>query len=180
MSSNIVLIKEQKRILYLDIAKIAVAFLVIFAHLYPGDSMERLYLYSFHMPLFFIISGMFHKYNGTIQVSKYVKTLLFPALFFILLFDVIMVVPYHYGYDIRWHNAERGDNLFQTFWNIVNWGRDDNITKISGNPVCWFLIALFWCKIFTDWIKKKFYYVIIPFFCVSIILAWYFQDSIFL
>lgn len=170
---------SRQRILYLDVAKVSVMFLVVFAHLYSGDSDVRLYIYSFHMPLYFIISGMFYRFDGTVQIHKYVRTLLVPAIFFILLFDIIMVVPFHLGYDIRWHEAQRGDNVIQTFWNVINFGREENITKISGNPVCWFLIALFWCKVFTDFIKKKYYYYILGILLLSVGLAYFFQDSIF-
>lgn len=167
------------RIQYLDIAKIAVAFLVVFTHLYSYPSVERLYIYSFHMPLFFIVSGMFHKYRGYIQIKKYVRTILIPALFFIVLYDIIFIIPFHLGYDIVWSGVERGTNIFHSLWNVLLDGRKESITKISGNGVCWFLLALFWCKVFTDCIKKKMYLVL--FLTISIVsaLALYLQDSIF-
>lgn len=171
--------QKEQRILYLDVAKVSVAFLVVFAHLYSGDSDVRLYIYSFHMPLYFIISGMFHRFDGSVQIKKYVRTLLIPALFFIFFFDIIMVIPFHLGYDIRWYGAQRADNIIHTFWNVVNFGREDNVTKISGNPVCWFLIALFWCKVFTDFIKRRNFLILLSILFFSVGLAWYFQDSIF-
>ena len=50
-----------KRIIWLDIAKVITAFLVVYTHLFTSDDPFRLWVYTFHMPLFFLISGFFHK-----------------------------------------------------------------------------------------------------------------------
>jgi len=171
--------RNNNRILFLDIAKIAVTFLVIYAHLYSTWSVERLYIYSFHMPLFFIISGMVHKYKGFIQIRKYVKTILIPALFFMTLYDIIMIIPFHLGYETKWSGIERGTSILQSLWNVLIDGRNEKITEIRGNNICWFLFALFWCKVFTDCIKKKKYLVVFLIICMVFILAWYLHDSIF-
>ena len=167
------------RILYLDIAKISVTFLVVFAHLYSYSSTERLYIYSFHMPLFFLVSGMLHKYKGYIQLKKYVKTILIPALFFMVLYDFIFIVPFHFGWDVKWTDVDRGSNVIQTICNVLIDGRKERITKIMGNGICWFLFALFWCKVFTDLIKKKMYIVLLLIFCIRVFLARYLHDYIF-
>lgn len=170
--------KTIDRILFLDIAKIAVTFLVIFAHLYSTWSVERLYIYSFHMPLFFIVSGMLHKYRGCIQIQKYVKTILIPALFFMALYDILMIIPFHLGYETKWSDIERGVNILQSLWNVLIDGRNEKITEIRGNNICWFLFALFWCKVFTDCIKGKKYLVLFIIICVVLYLAWNLHDSI--
>ena len=51
----------QNRILYLDYARSIVLFLVVFAHLYTHDSSVKLYVYAFHMPFFFLVSGIVRK-----------------------------------------------------------------------------------------------------------------------
>ena len=58
-----------KRIPMLDYARLLTAFLVIYGHLFPYEpnNYVRVFIYQFHMPLFFVISGMLHKYNGSVQ-----------------------------------------------------------------------------------------------------------------
>ncbi|MCQ2199390.1 MAG: acyltransferase family protein [Paludibacteraceae bacterium] len=72
---------KQDRYICLDYARIFVAFLVIYGHLYSPDpnNIVRVFIYQFHMPFFFLVSGMLHKYNGTIQIKKYFKTIIVPV-----------------------------------------------------------------------------------------------------
>ena len=46
-----------KRIDYLDYTKGFGILLVILGHIYDASNPIKIWLYSFHMPLFFIISG---------------------------------------------------------------------------------------------------------------------------
>lgn len=170
----------KERIVFLDVAKVVTTFLVVFAHLYSGSSQERLYIYSFHMPLFFVISGMLHKYDGTIQIKKYVRTILIPTLFFIVLFDVLIVMPFHWGgWNIRWPGELRGENIWDSFLNVLLYRRAHHITTINGNGVCWFLLALFWCKIFMDFLIQKRFLLFLGILSFSALLSWYLQHSLF-
>lgn len=84
------------RILCLDYARIIVAVLVIYGHITTRASVENVYIYAFHMPFFFLVSGMLHKYDGTIQWKKYTRSLLVPLLFFNILVWLIMVPLTYY------------------------------------------------------------------------------------
>ena len=65
-----------KRLPYLDYARLSVAYLVILGHLIPADDrVLRPYIYAFHMPLFFIISGMLHKNKESIPWRKYLVSI---------------------------------------------------------------------------------------------------------
>jgi len=100
MSSN------NKRILYLDIAKgIAIILMLIF-HFMPDHFLKQ-YAYSFHMPLFIIISGYFYKDEKlTTFIKKTIKTLLIPYFICIIItyiiesllitnnFDLIYLIKY--------------------------------------------------------------------------------------
>ncbi len=119
------------RCYYLDLAKILATFLVILGHLYSSDSTVRLYIYAFHMPLFFMISGVFHKYKGKVNWTHYCKTLLWPIAVFIFL-DILIST-------IIWGGFSR---LLDTFFIQLPLGKYDGIL--------WFLFALLWCKILTD------------------------------
>ena len=80
------------RINFLDNAKILTVILVIFGHLYGTFSVERLYMYAFHMPLFFMISGMLHKHVGDgIQIKKYLNKILLPIIVFFAAFSVFFI-----------------------------------------------------------------------------------------
>ena len=50
-----------RRIAFLDCAKVVTAFLVVFVHCYDTYNALCVHIKAFHMPLFFVISGMlFH------------------------------------------------------------------------------------------------------------------------
>ena len=53
---------EKKRIFYLDIAKGVGVILMILGHVPDLTTASRQFITSFHMPLFFFISGMFLRY----------------------------------------------------------------------------------------------------------------------
>ena len=54
---------SSKRLNYLDYAKGIGILLVVLGHIYNNNT--KLWIYSFHMPLFFIISGYLLEYNKT-------------------------------------------------------------------------------------------------------------------
>lgn len=145
-----------KRIPMLDYARLLTAFLVIYGHLFPYEpnNYVRVFIYQFHMPLFFVISGMLHKYNGSVQWYKYVRTILVPVVFFAFLFFIVTGLLYSYSYGNYKEsvlNEIFGGSLWKTYisyfiFSIKGMGKG---TVMLDGP-CWFLIALFYCKIFMD------------------------------
>ena len=124
---------NSKRILFLDYARIFTAFLVVYAHLYPVESGVRLYIYAFHMPLFFLISGFLHSPRTTKEeIIKYFRTIFVPFLFFIMVGAVIKVLFFQGNFV---------DILFRTLKGSVLYGR------VHANVTVWFLFALFNVKI---------------------------------
>ena len=123
-----------ERCYYLDLTKVLAAFLVIFGHLYSSDSVVRLYLYAFHMPLFFIISGVFHKFTGKVNWKRYCHTLLWPITIFIIL-SILYSIAF---------GSQPWTNSLKVFFVDLPLGR--------YKGVLWFLFALLWCRIFTDFI----------------------------
>lgn len=55
---------EKKRLVFVDVAKAIAIFLVVLGHVVSSNTTTKLVLYSFHMPLFFILSGFFFSMNG--------------------------------------------------------------------------------------------------------------------
>lgn len=126
------------RCYYLDLTKVLATLLVIVGHLYSTESTTRLYLYAFHMPLFFLISGVFHKDTGKINWRRYFQTLVWPALVCMFLHALVGLLFYHrtLGYCLDYYFVD----LLQ--------GKHDGIF--------WFLFALLWCKVFTDiWLRFR-------------------------
>ena len=119
---------NSKRILFLDFARVCTAFLVVFAHIYPVNSQVRLYIYAFHMPLFFIISGFLHSPRTTNkELLKYIRTLFIPILFFILYGVVVSLVFFH-------------NNIINLTTKLI-----ESISlhgAVPGNGTVWFLFAL--------------------------------------
>lgn len=144
----------------LDYARIIAVLLVIYGHLYDPnpDNFVRVFIYQFHMPFFFFVSGMLHKYNGTIQFKKYAKTLLIPVIFFCLLCFVFKGLAYHLGTEFDEKNyTVKGDGLFETYMNYLFYMIPKTIsgTGLFHGP-SWFLIALYYCKIYHDFLCRHF------------------------
>lgn len=73
-------VKKEKRISYIDIARgISIIFMIV-GHLGLGYNAGTRIIYSFHMPLFIIVSGMFFKEDENIKelLTKIIKKLLLP------------------------------------------------------------------------------------------------------
>lgn len=139
------------RVYYLDLAKVLATFLVVYAHLFTGDSNTDLYLYAFHLPCFYLISGVFHRHNGHVQWKKYAISLLWPTLIF---FIITLIFSTIHGLILSSSFAEGVDFAKATVYGLV-YGK--------GVGVYWFLIALFWCKVLTDFFlraKKKWGFII--------------------
>lgn len=111
-------------------------FLVVFAHLYSSESSERLYIYAFHMPFFFYVSGMLHKKMPVLRGAlKYSKTLLIPTLSFLIIGGIVNKLFY------GWHFLQ---------FVVACWDSGYNSWGFPQNGVVWFLIALFYVKVLVD------------------------------
>lgn len=74
------------RYVFVDIAKVFGTFLVVFGHLLPLDNEARHFIYLFHMPFFFFVSGMlFRPSNFRCELYKDFRRILVPTFFFIAL-----------------------------------------------------------------------------------------------
>lgn len=123
--------ENTKRIDYLDYIKGFGILLVILGHIYDVSNPIKIWLYSFHIPLFFIISGALIKYtniNGrnmkNIIISKF-KSLIIPYICFELLAIFVWMI--------------QNELTFSAFkWNIT-----DSIFMYCKAGTTWFLFALF-------------------------------------
>lgn len=92
---------KKERLTYLDIAKGIGILLVVIGHVYVFnkqivDRFFVIWLYSFHMPLFFIISGMLIAYKNEKDILKFIikriKGILIPYAFFSVLSIIVFAI----------------------------------------------------------------------------------------
>ncbi|MDO5444906.1 MAG: acyltransferase family protein [Eubacteriales bacterium] len=130
--------QTKKRIEYLDIAKAIAIFLVVVGHVAQAYDAPywRVAIYSFHMPLFFIVSGI--TTSRHIKVEKYysgkawwtfikknIFALLIPYLIWALIF-----MPFDFA---------KLPGIFYGSWDMLN--------TIGTNVALWYLPALFLARL---------------------------------
>lgn len=97
--------KTKHRLQYIDIAKGIGIFLVVLGHVYRGNAVQN-WLYSFHMPLFFFISGWL--YDGkNFFIDGYCVFIIKKARKFLLPYIVFLFVNFVY-----WAIVERNFRAF--------------------------------------------------------------------
>lgn len=134
-----------------DIAKGIGMFLVVIGHM---ATMKRAQpnIFSFHMPLFFIISGYFFKQTSFKKlISKKARSLLIPYIFtglMIALFDLIKYLKVYNKISFSYLILR----LFAIFFASSNESVFFGIPSIG--PI-WFLIALFFAEIFYHFFSNK-------------------------
>lgn len=149
MKNSIYSIKDN-RLEFIDIAKGLGIILVVIGHV-SINNMLNTWIFSFHMPLFFVISGYLNSCNKKyVSNKKYIvqkfKRLLIPYFIFSNL---------SYIYWIMIERNIRGDNISVTrpFINIfIAMGGSDNYIF---NAVMWFLPCLFITEVIFYYISKK-------------------------
>lgn len=97
-----------KRLDYLDVVKGFGIILVVLGHIYAWNpSINRgivvTWIYSFHMPLFFIVSGILIKYKNNFNTKSFiisrVKNILIPYIIFSLCNALVKIILY--GFNIN-------------------------------------------------------------------------------
>ena len=123
---------KNKRIPWLDIAKGYGTLLVIFSHLGGGDI--RTWIYTFHMPLFFFLSGyVFNEKNNFVDFcKKKFKSLVIP--YFALGIPLVLFQLLKYAYL----GVFSGDVCLQLVKTFLQQRRFATL---------WFIACLFWLNI---------------------------------
>lgn len=125
--------KNKSRIVEIDLLKGFGILLMIIGHVHFSDAINH-YIYSFHMPLFFIASGYLYK-SSSLSITKYVlkqiKNLLIPYVFFGVIFTALFIML---GHPLQWKS------VFMNFYSA-------NHFPFDWCGAIWFLLAMFWVKI---------------------------------
>lgn len=114
-----------------DVFKGILMICVVIGHLDFGDNVRQ-YIYAFHMPLFFLISGFFyHPSTKNLRdggVKNRAKSLLEPYIFMVMINYIFWIVLY------------RAENIFSPIIHIF-WANTVDGIPIAG--ALWFLTSLF-------------------------------------
>lgn len=125
---------KQNRIETFDIAKGIGILLMVMGHTGYGDIFLKL-IYTFHMPLFFFISGYFYRPQKNINFKQYlvhqINVLLVPYIVFAIFYEIL-----HYIYT-----GEVSISYF--FKSLIS----SNHNRIDVAGALWFLLTLFTAKI---------------------------------
>lgn len=137
MKGNIL---KKERTEWIDLARGWAIILVVFAHT-PIPAKLSSYIYSFHVPLFFIISG-FLLYSGLSKkpadfIKNKVLRLAVPYLFFSLIGYAYWLIARHFGWEAGAGSINIMTPLNGTFMAI----RDSLF--MTHNSALWFICSLF-------------------------------------
>ncbi len=137
---------SRQRIPWIDVAKGFGIFLVVYGHNFP---VTEKYIYSFHMPLFFMIAGFFHPENMDWRhIKKRFKALVVPYFLWAgMLFLFWWLVGRKFG-DSAAHHLSVKKNFIGIFY-----GQGGMEYMDWGIPM-WFLLAIFNTFIFFGLVRK--------------------------
>lgn len=135
----------KQRVRYIDIARGITLFFVVLGHLIPFGSKSFNHIFSFHMPLFFILSGMctnMKKYdNFSDYLKSKIKSLIIPYFTFVAIGLIMsLIIP-------AWKS---GLNVDQVINHVFYYTQPESL---HVGPI-WFLIALFFSSLLFYVIEK--------------------------
>lgn len=141
---------SQNRLTWVDVTKGFLMILVVIGH-YPGDLDFPFiqYIYWFHMPAFFLLSGLFFKEiaeneHSNKTIKKRLLQLMIPYLFFLFVITVI-----RYSIELATGNFELTWYL-QDLWKLIIAGRFAR----GAYGVFWFVTTLLFTYLLFIWMTK--------------------------
>lgn len=138
---------ENKRIAYLDLAKGVGMLLVVIGHVEYVPESVRQFIFAFHMPLFFLISGILiwekqdEKKNFIELVRKKLRSIMLPYVAFSVLYFLIE------GSRLAIRGLDGWNNLFRQLFQTC---------CLQGVSTLWFLPALFMSELLFLGLLKRF------------------------
>ena len=164
------------RIKYIDLARFIGLVLVLFCHIPMPEGIFHDFVYSFHVPLFFLLAGVFLKPNVKSTFISGLKNLIIPYLLINLIL-VLCGILISIFYEFTLYN----DVIYPILGIVCGTSSPEFIYKIPGGP-SWFIIALFWSRIIVSLIinlKLKYQIIsVIAILCTYFVLNSYFEYTI--
>ncbi len=145
----------KQRVQYIDILKGIGIILVVLGHITMNSKLFS-FIYAFHMPLFFVVSGMF-LHDSPSFILNQAKKLLIPYFSF-----GFLTFAYWAVFEIRFRELPEGETVLSQFLNLFY----PRVEQIS-NVVLWFLPCLFFSSIMANLINR-FIKSEVPKYCVIV------------
>lgn len=136
------------RIAYLDWCKLIALLLVVYCHIPPCDNAFHVITYSYHMPLFFFVSGMlYNKQDISTLCKRGTKTLLIPY----LSLNLVAILIYAFiALGVSSFNIEK--NVINPLLGTLFGSTDQHAPYPLPLGPSWFLLALFVARIGCAWV----------------------------
>ena len=134
------------RIEYLDLAKAIGMILVIAGHVVSSDTATKRIIYSFHMPLFFLLSGMLLKVRTEYNKGTWIQLIIKKA--------KRLLIPF-----ILWGLIYSSFSLKHTV--LILYGTRETLIAAESLTSLWFLPVMFLAYLFCEgvlpagWLKNK-------------------------
>ena len=145
---------DRQRLNYIDICKAFGIILVVLGHTYGIPKNVYNVIYSFHMPLFFILSGFVHNKNKNVEIGfksfaiKKAKQYLIPYFVFCITNFVIQIL---------WRLFITKQGIDSDYFLVKTKGILFCYSNIENMPNCspvWFLMCLFIASLIFWWILR--------------------------
>ena len=137
----------KERIKWVDCAKGIAILLVILGHTYNVDSLGRELIYSFHIPMFFILSG--YTFNPANNFNYFIQKTKKDFLRLILPVLIIFFITSLYKVIINFDSIKLSEFLNNSFNTLIYSSgvrlNTDN-GRVAALGMCWFLVSLFGTK----------------------------------
>lgn len=160
---------EKGYFLWVDTIKAFAIFLVVLGHsFYPEQGLSydlKSFIYSFHMPVFFFLSGFLFKPCNSLKehLKKYTRSLLFPYLSLNVISCLIYVI---------FLNRHQLFLLESSKEFLIGGGHS------FAGPT-WFLLCLFWTCLFFYLVQQKNKLLILLSIPVSILIAYFIPKGLY-
>ena len=151
---------------WVTFAKFLGLYLMILGHMQLVSSEWGGFIYTFHMPLFFVLSGMLHKDSDDKKIffKNVFRKLIIPFLLIALIWCIVYMVLWIKNGN--WDSAMWSSYLLGTF---ISPGKPFLCLNTLRRPL-WFLLALAEIKIIASFVRKPLAMVVVSIVCVIAIL----------
>lgn len=178
MENNIE-IQQKKRYLFIDYAKCFAIYLVVLAHLNLKNIYVDTFINSFHMQIFFFLSGVCYSFKGIkVDFKNNVQKLLIPYVsFYVLSYPYWLLKNFLFNHK----NFSFNNYLLKPFLGLLFGNVADTSCSSMVIGAVWFLLALFLIKtIFSFMYNLPLYIKIIVNFAIVVIALLLVNYNIFM
>jgi fucose 4-O-acetylase-like acetyltransferase len=163
---------QRARIEWIDAAKGLGILLIVIGHVYSVADPSPLYvfLYAFHVPLFFFIAGLTYRFESRGLkhfIQKKFRTLMVPYLFYSALGYLVYLVGYWVAARAGLNLEQFSHGLFKPLIGIVYGSLGDG--HLLNAPL-WFVVALF-CTLVVGHLLHRFVPSLAWRMCAALLLA---------